>query len=143
MVVLNDHILTERFHGEYLAIVLLLHKEDFSKRSSSNDFLNLEVGQTDIGITSLGEGGTMHTRLRWQIIILHGEWTSWGFWLEGLVDVLVSLPVRVCWQSFNTTFDIFLGGLVLLDLAWDHVNWQVGVHHMEVACLNMFKKFIS
>lgn len=81
--------------------------------------------------------------LRWQVIVVDGEGAIWGLRLERLVDILVPLLVRVSWKLLKASLDVLLGGLVLLDLAWDHVDGQVGIHHVEVASLDVLKELIS
>lgn len=48
LVVLDDHVLSQRLHRVHLVRTSLLHQEHFSERATTNDRFDDEVGESDI-----------------------------------------------------------------------------------------------
>mmetsp|Transcript_42273 Transcript_42273/g.40497 ORF Transcript_42273/g.40497 Transcript_42273/m.40497 type:complete len:264 (-) Transcript_42273:562-1353(-) len=76
LIVVDDDILPETFHGIHLFAALLLHQEHLTKASSPNDFPNDEILEADLlvsflgveGLTSLSEGLSIQLAVREVVI---------------------------------------------------------------------------
>lgn len=62
---------------------------------------------------------------------------------QRLVRVLVAQSVTLRGHLVQVRFRVLLRSAVSLELASDSINWQVVVHEVEIACLDLVEKLVT
>ena len=131
MIILNDNVLSERFHRVHLLASSLFNQEDLSEGAATNDRNDLEVGESDVRVVlRIDKGRAMCDTLRYLVceIVVSSVVLRLG-WLvsERLVEILRANSVALGWNLVLACLRVFLGSAVLLQCPRHAVHGHVVV----------------